>query len=121
MTVDLEGTTFISKKGITTSTFKAVPDVPVTSFELVLPKGPHSALAANGNLCKGSLTATNRIPRAKRRADQADHEDQRHGLPEEEDKTKNEGQEEEAKKHKAEGAEGNSRARGTSNASERNC
>jgi hypothetical protein len=55
ITIDLEGTTFISKKGITTSTFKTVPDVPVTSFELVLPKGPHSALAANGNLCKGSL------------------------------------------------------------------
>jgi hypothetical protein len=55
ITVDLEGTTFISKKGITTSTFKSVPDVPVSTFELVLPKGPHSALAANGNLCKGSL------------------------------------------------------------------
>jgi hypothetical protein len=55
ITIDLEGTTFISKKGITTSTFKSVPDVPVTSFELALPKGPHSALAANGNLCKGSL------------------------------------------------------------------
>jgi hypothetical protein len=55
ITVDLEGTTFISKKGITTSTFKSVPDVPVTSFELSLPMGPHSALAANGNLCKGTL------------------------------------------------------------------
>jgi hypothetical protein len=55
ITVDLEGTTFISKKGITTSTFKSVPDVPVSTFELMLPKGPHSALAANGNLCKSSL------------------------------------------------------------------
>ena len=55
ITIDLEGTTFISKKGITTSTFKSVPDVPVATFELVLPKGPHSALAANGDLCKGRL------------------------------------------------------------------
>ena len=54
ITVDLEGTTFINgKTGITTSTFKSVPDVPVTSFNLSLPEGPHSALAANGNLCTG--------------------------------------------------------------------
>jgi hypothetical protein len=53
--VDLEGTTFISKKGITSSTFKQVPDVPVSTFELTLPKGAYSALAANGNLCKANL------------------------------------------------------------------
>jgi hypothetical protein len=52
VTVDLVGTTFISKAGITTSTFRTVPDVPVGTFELDLPQGPHSALAANGNLCK---------------------------------------------------------------------
>ena len=50
--VDLTGTTFISKAGITSSTFKTVPDVPVNTFELYLPSGPDSALAANGNLCK---------------------------------------------------------------------
>ncbi len=55
VTVDLVGTTFISKTGITSSTFKQVPDVPVTSFELKLPEGPYSALAANGNLCKQKL------------------------------------------------------------------
>ncbi len=52
VTVDLVGTTFISKAGITSSTFKTVPDAPVGSFELTLPEGKFSALAANGNLCK---------------------------------------------------------------------
>jgi hypothetical protein len=55
VTVDLVGTTFISKHGITSSTFKTVPDVPVGSFELTLPEGPYSALAAPGNLCKSKL------------------------------------------------------------------
>jgi hypothetical protein len=55
--IDLVGDTFISKAGITSSTFAHVPDVPVSSFELTLPQGPYSALAANGNLCsvKGGL------------------------------------------------------------------
>jgi hypothetical protein len=53
--VDLVGTTFISKAGITSSTFKSVPDVPVSTFELYLPEGKYSALAANGNLCKSKL------------------------------------------------------------------
>jgi hypothetical protein len=54
--VDLTGDTFIDEKtGITSSTFKLVPDVPVNSFELFLPQGPDSALAANGNLCKSAL------------------------------------------------------------------
>jgi hypothetical protein len=50
-TVHLVGTTFISKAGITSSTFKSVPDVPVGTFELTLPQGKFSALAANANLC----------------------------------------------------------------------
>jgi hypothetical protein len=53
--VDLVGATFISKAGITSTTFKTVPDVPFSSFELYLPEGKYSALAANGNLCKSSL------------------------------------------------------------------
>ncbi len=59
--VDLTGSTFISKTGITSSTFKTVPDVPVNTFELYLPEGPHSALAANGNFC--ALTSTTTIKR----------------------------------------------------------
>jgi hypothetical protein len=54
--VDLVGSTFISKQGITSSTFKALPDVPVGTFELYLPQGPYSALAANRNLCQTKLS-----------------------------------------------------------------
>lgn len=49
--VDLPGATFI-RKGVTSSTFKTIPDVPVNTFELYLPQGRNHALAANGNLCR---------------------------------------------------------------------
>jgi hypothetical protein len=55
VTVELAGETFISKAGITSSTFRSVPDVPITRFDLVLPTGAHSALAGNGNFCKGAM------------------------------------------------------------------
>ncbi len=52
--VDLVGSTFISKAGVTSTTLKTVPDVPVSSFELYLPEGPTSALTTDGVLCKSS-------------------------------------------------------------------
>jgi hypothetical protein len=61
VTVDLVGTTFISKAGITSTTFQTVPDVPFNTFELTLPKGKYAALAANlpasakGSFCGQSL------------------------------------------------------------------
>jgi hypothetical protein len=60
VTVDLTGQTDI-KKGITSSAFKAVPDAPVSSFELYLPEGRYSLLAATGNLCKQKLKMPTRI------------------------------------------------------------
>ena len=55
ITFDLVGNTFISKTGITSTTFNTVPDVPISSFHLTLPQGPNAALAAIGNLCKAKL------------------------------------------------------------------
>jgi hypothetical protein len=60
VTLDLHGETFINKAGITSSTFRTVPDNPIGSFELALPQGPYSALAANGNLCSITRTITER-------------------------------------------------------------
>ena len=53
--VDLHGETFISKAGITSSTFASIPDAPFGSFELYLPEGKYSALATTANLCKSKL------------------------------------------------------------------
>jgi uncharacterized repeat protein (TIGR01451 family) len=53
----LTGSTDI-KRGLTFSRFEAVPDAPISSFELKLPERPYSALAAYGNLCKLTTTRT---------------------------------------------------------------
>jgi hypothetical protein len=58
VTIELFGETFISKAGITSTTFPEIPEAPVPSFELRLPAGPDSALTAHGDLCASSL----RIP-----------------------------------------------------------
>jgi hypothetical protein len=52
--IHLTGHTEI-KKGFTYSRFETVPDAPISSFELKLPEGPHSALSANTKLCGKKL------------------------------------------------------------------
>lgn len=60
VTIQLNGETSI-KNGITSSTFKTVPDVPFSRFDLVLPTGPHSALSLTTNPCKHKLKMPTRI------------------------------------------------------------
>ncbi|HST55353.1 MAG TPA: hypothetical protein VLJ42_05595 [Solirubrobacteraceae bacterium] len=55
VTFDLVGSINISSKGITSSKFASAPDVPINSFELKLPQGPHSILTSNGSLCAKPL------------------------------------------------------------------
>jgi hypothetical protein len=56
--VILVGATYISPAGVTSTTFNAIPDNPVTSFELTLPTGKFSALGTNKNLCDPTKAVT---------------------------------------------------------------
>jgi hypothetical protein len=48
-----------SKTGcITSSTFDSVPDAPVSTFTVTLPRGPHSAFTGYGNLCAATKAVT---------------------------------------------------------------
>jgi hypothetical protein len=66
VTLILDGNTDI-KKGITSSTFKSVPDAPVSSFQLILPMGKDSILGSNVpeqdhyNLCGQTLAMPTEI------------------------------------------------------------
>jgi hypothetical protein len=60
VTIDLVGNTQI-KNGVTSATFAAIPDAPISSFTLELPVGPHSALTVTANLCAVKLFAPTTI------------------------------------------------------------
>jgi hypothetical protein len=66
VTLDLVGSTDI-KRGVTISTFQTVPDAPISTFDLVLPQGPHSVLGADlpvkahRNLCAQRLSMPTEI------------------------------------------------------------
>lgn len=50
--IDLTGALYVSVKNVTSTTFKAIPDVPMRRLELALPEGSHSILAATADPCK---------------------------------------------------------------------
>jgi uncharacterized repeat protein (TIGR01451 family) len=49
--------------GVTFSRFETVPDAPLSSFELRLPEGKFSALAAVGSLCGRTVTTKTKVTR----------------------------------------------------------
>jgi hypothetical protein len=53
--IDLTGALYVDAKNVTSTTFRAMPDVPIRRFDLILPEGPRSILAAGGSLCAKSL------------------------------------------------------------------
>jgi hypothetical protein len=65
--IEVTGSIYVSKKGITSVTVKSVPDAPITSFELKTPTGPYSVLTSyvpakdEFNLCGQSLVMPTEI------------------------------------------------------------
>jgi hypothetical protein len=55
VTLDLHGETFISKAGVTSATFRTVPDAPFETAEVFIPTGPYSEFTALGSLCTQKL------------------------------------------------------------------
>jgi hypothetical protein len=54
--LDLTGSTTLERGGRTAIGFSALPDMPLRSVELYLPRGPNSALTATANLCASALS-----------------------------------------------------------------
>jgi hypothetical protein len=53
--VKLEGTLAVSAKDVVSATFDGLPDIPISSLDLRLPRGPNSLLGATSSLCKGRM------------------------------------------------------------------
>lgn len=53
--LELEGTLNISRKGVIDTSFVNLPDLPISSFDLTLTRGPHSILGAVADVCGAHL------------------------------------------------------------------
>jgi hypothetical protein len=51
VTVEFGGAFQVSKAGVTSAVFDAIPDVPLSSLDIDLPRGPHSALGSTTSMC----------------------------------------------------------------------
>lgn len=51
VTLELSGSSAVERGGLTAIAFAGLPDMPLRSVELYLPRGPHSVFAATGKLC----------------------------------------------------------------------
>jgi hypothetical protein len=49
--IDLTGGLYVSKKNITSTTFRTIPDIPISRLDLILPEGKTSIFAASAGLC----------------------------------------------------------------------
>jgi hypothetical protein len=53
--IDLTGSLYVDEKNVTSTSFRAMPDVPIRRFDLILPEGPQSVLVAGASLCAKRL------------------------------------------------------------------
>jgi hypothetical protein len=51
VTIGLDGAIRISGSGVSSAVFEGIPDVPLSSLEIALPRGPHSALGSSIDVC----------------------------------------------------------------------
>ena len=58
--LNLKGTSNVSR-GRLVNTFAAIPDAPVTRFDLAIGGGRNGILVSNGNLCRGEQVASTEI------------------------------------------------------------
>jgi hypothetical protein len=58
---ELAGALAINRKGSISAAFRTLPDAPINTFHLDMPRGPHSMLGANTSLCANRLELPYRL------------------------------------------------------------